>query len=92
MPRTTALDGHFQVREWNDETRKWRTLLSPSAFPGHFGVQREGIACDDLDPPGIYVGTTTGHLFLSPDGGRNWRLVPFSFPSIHSVGVSSPDR
>lgn len=92
MPRTTALDGHFQVREWNDETRKWRKLLSPSAFPGHFGVQREGIACDDLDPPGIYVGTTTGHLFLSPDGGRNWRLVPFSFPSIHSVGVSSPDR
>jgi len=90
MPRTTT-GGHFQVREWNDETQRWRKLLAPTAFPGHFGVQREGIACDDLDPPGIYVGTTTGHLFVSRDAGKSWRLVPFSFPSIHSVTVANPD-
>jgi hypothetical protein len=83
-------EGHFQVHEWNDRTRKWRKLLSPKAFPGHFGVQREGIATDALSPAGIYVGTTTGQLFVSPDGGKHWSLVPFQFPSIHSVSTSSP--
>ena len=83
-------EGHFQVHEWNDTTRRWRKLLSPKAFPGHFGVQREGIATDNLDPAGIYVGTTTGQLFVSPDAGRSWRLVPFQFPGIHSVSVANP--
>ena len=83
-------EGHFQVHEWNDEKRAWRKLLSPKAFPGHFGVQREGIATDNLDPAGIYVGTTTGQLFVSPNAGRKWMLVPFQFPAIHSVAVENP--
>jgi len=89
MGRVTG-EGHFQVQEWNDKTRKWRKLLSPRAFPGHFGVQREGITTDALEPPGIYVGTTTGQLFVSPDGGKTWRPVPFQFPGIHSVSVANP--
>jgi hypothetical protein len=89
MARVTG-EGHFQVEEWNDRTKKWRKLLSPKAFPGHFGVHREGIATDDLSPHGIYVGTTTGQLFVSPDGGRHWQLVPYSFPGIHSVSVAGP--
>jgi len=83
-------EGHFQVHEWNDKTRRWRKLLSPKAFPGHFGVQREGITTDNLDPAGIYVGTTTGQLFVSPDAGKSWRLVPYQFPGIHSVSVANP--
>lgn len=80
--------GHFQVHEWDDGKRRWRTLISPGAFPGHFGVQREGIATDGMDPAGLYVGTTTGQLFLSPDAGRRWQQVEFQFPGIHSVSVS----
>jgi hypothetical protein len=83
-------EGQLQVYEWNDKTRAWRKLVRPGAFPGHFGVQREGIASDNLDPPGIYVGTTTGQLFISSDGGKTWRLVPFQFPGIHSVSVANP--
>jgi hypothetical protein len=83
-------EGHFQVHEWNDRTRTWRKLVRPGAFPGHFGVQREGIATDALSPAGIYVGTTTGQLFVSPDAGRSWQLVPYQFPGIHSVSVAGP--
>ncbi|HEV2519407.1 MAG TPA: hypothetical protein VGX00_02135 [Thermoplasmata archaeon] len=83
-------EGHLQVWEWNEGSKRWRKLLGPKAFPGHFGVQREGIAADSLDPPGIYVGTTTGQLIVSPDSGKSWHEVPFTFPSIHSVSVSSP--
>ncbi len=82
-------EGHFQVHEWNDKTRRWRKLLSPKAFPGHFGVQREGIATDSETPAGIYVGTTTGQLFVSPNAGKTWSLVPYQFPAIHSVSVAN---
>jgi hypothetical protein len=90
MGRVTDKEGAFQVYEWNDGKKKWRGLLSPAAFPGHYGVQREGIATDELDPPGIYVGTTTGQLFVSPDAGKHWQVLPFSFPGIHSVSVAGP--
>ncbi len=89
MARVTG-DGQFQVHEWNDKSRTWKKLVRPGAFPGHFGVQREGIATDGLAPAGIYVGTTTGELFVSPDGGKNWTQVPFQFPGIHSVSISNP--
>ncbi|MGA8664975.1 MAG: hypothetical protein WB809_07945 [Thermoplasmata archaeon] len=89
MARVTG-EGHFQVHEWNDKTRKWKKLVSPKAFPGHFGVQREGLATDNLSPAGIYVGSTTGQLFISPDAGRTWKVLPFSFPGIHSVSVANP--
>ena len=89
MARVTG-EGYFQVHEWNDKTRKWRSLLGPKDFPGHFGVQREGIATDALTPHGIYVATTTGQLFVSPNGGRSWQLVPFQFPGIHSVSIANP--
>ena len=86
--RTTAKQ--FQVQEWNDKTRRWKTLVPPTAFPGKFNVLREGIATDALDPPGIYVGTTTGQLFVSPDAGKSWKVLPYVFPQIRSVSVASP--
>jgi photosystem II stability/assembly factor-like uncharacterized protein len=87
--RSTAK--HFQVQEWNDEAERWRTLVSPTAFPGRFTVLREGVATDSLDPPGIYVGTTNGQLFVSPNAGKSWQAVPYTFPSIRSVSVASPN-
>jgi photosystem II stability/assembly factor-like uncharacterized protein len=82
--------GGFQVHEWNESTKKWRTLMPPSRFPGDYGMHREGMACDALDPAGIYVGTTSGDLFYSPDAGKSWSTIPFTFAPIHSVSVSSP--
>jgi len=82
--RTTP-SGGLQVWQWTDAGRRWRTLMPPKRFPGDFGVQREGLSADALDPAGLYVGTTTGQLILSPDTGRTWRQVPYQFPGIHSV-------
>ncbi len=89
MARVTP-EGYFQVEQWNDRTRSWRRLVRPKAFPGHYGVQREGIATDNLRPAGIYVGTTTGQLFVSPNAGKSWQLLPYQFPGIHSVSVANP--
>lgn len=81
--------GGFQVHQWSDSTKKWSTLMPPSRFPGDFGTHREGLACDTLDPAGIYAGTTTGQLFVSPDAGKSWSQIPFQFPAIHSVSVAA---
>ncbi|MGB6500055.1 MAG: exo-alpha-sialidase [Thermoplasmata archaeon] len=83
----TVHGGHLQVYRWGLEKQKWQPLVKKGAFPGAFGIQREGLAVDGLDPTGVYVGTTTGQLFLSPDAGRSWSLVPYQFPGIHSVSV-----
>jgi len=83
-------EGYLQVYQWNDKNRAWKKLLGPKDFPGHFGVQREGIAADNLSPAGVYVGTTTGQLFYSADAGKRWKLLPFQFPGIHSVSVVGP--
>jgi hypothetical protein len=88
--RRLTYGGGFQVHEWNDQSKKWRTLMPAKRFPGDFGTHREGLACDTLDPPGIYVGTTTGQLFVSPDAGKSWNQVPYQLPAIHSVAVAGP--
>jgi photosystem II stability/assembly factor-like uncharacterized protein len=51
----------------------------------YLGVLREAMAVDRLDPAGVYVGTSTGQLFGSPDEGRTWRLLADFLPPISSV-------
>jgi hypothetical protein len=86
-------DGHLQVLRWSEKSRKFSPTVPAKKYPGSFGTHREGLASDTLDPPGIYLGTTTGDLFVSPDEAKNWELVPFRFPAIHSVEVAvAPGR
>jgi hypothetical protein len=87
----TTMEGALQVYRWSDKPRKWSTLLKGKQYPGEFGTHREGLATDRLDPAGIYLGTTTGQVFYSATGGTKWDQIPYSFPSIHSVEVASPD-
>jgi len=90
MSPSRTMPGHqFQVYRWSERSRRWGTLVPKGQFPGDFGMHRDGMATDDLDPPGVYIGTTTGQLFWSRDGGRKWNLLPYQFPGIHSVAVGS---
>ena len=83
----TMLGHQFQVYRWTDRSRRWGALVPKGKFPGDYGMHRDGMATDDLDPPGVYIGTTTGQLFWSRDAGRTWVVVPYQFPGIHSVAV-----
>ncbi|MFZ0890787.1 MAG: hypothetical protein WB778_03000 [Thermoplasmata archaeon] len=85
-----TMHGGFQVYDWSEGTKSWKALMPPSRFPGDYATHREGVACDTLDPAGIYVGTTTGQIFVSADAGKNWTLMPIQFPAIHSVSVTVP--
>ena len=83
--------GALEVYRWDDKRRKFSPLIRGRVAHGELGTHREGLAADALGPPGIYVGTTTGQLILSPDDGRSWAVVPHMFPGIHSVSVDASD-
>ena len=46
---------------------------------------REGLATDNLDLYGIYIGTTSGQIFQSYDEGESWSLMIENLPPINSV-------
>ncbi len=48
-------------------------------------ILREAIDTDPLDPPGVYFGTSSGHLFASRDAGDSWELIAGFLPRILSV-------
>jgi hypothetical protein len=89
MPRF-AQKNQLQIYRWNDGTRKFIPTVKGQPWMGDLGTHREGLASDDLDPAGIYLGTTTGQLFFTNNGAKTWAQVPYNFPGIHSVSVLSP--
>ena len=50
-----------------------------------FGVLRQAMATDALEPAGVYFGTTSGALYASPDEGDSWTCIAQHLPSISSV-------
>ena len=50
-----------------------------------FGVLRQAMATDRLDPAGVYFGTSSGTLFASADEGESWAPVAEHLPTILSV-------
>ena len=50
-----------------------------------FGVLRQAMATDRLDPAGIYFGTSSGAIYASADEGDRWRQVAEHLPTVFSV-------
>jgi photosystem II stability/assembly factor-like uncharacterized protein len=67
---------------------KRKGLPQENAF---FGVLRQAMAADRLEPPGIYAGTNTGTLFASPDAGETWTSIAHHLPPILSVETLTLD-
>jgi len=51
----------------------------------YFGVLRQALATDRLDPAGVYFGTGGGALFASADEGDSWTCIAQHLPTISSV-------
>jgi hypothetical protein len=86
----TGPGGQLQVYRWSEKRRSFSPTMKGKPFPGDIGMHREGLDSDALDPAGLYLGTTSGNLFVSPDGAKSWLEVPYRFPAIHSVSVHGP--
>jgi photosystem II stability/assembly factor-like uncharacterized protein len=53
--------------------------------PAYFGVLRQAMAVDRLDPVGLYLGTSSGELYASTDEGQSFTAIARHLPTICSV-------
>ncbi len=79
-------EGKAAVWRTRDGGTTWRAhrqgLPQQNAF---FGVLRQALATDTLEPAGVYFGTSTGTLYASADEGDSWTCIAQHLPSIASV-------
>ena len=51
----------------------------------YFGVMRQALATDALDPAGVYFGTSNGSVYASRDEGETWECIARDLPAISSI-------
>ncbi len=76
---------------WRSENGgdSWRKLAK--GLPkkeSYFTVLRDAMDVDELGSPAIYLGTTTGQLWMGRDGGEEWTCLYDSLPPINCVKVA----
>jgi photosystem II stability/assembly factor-like uncharacterized protein len=76
---------------WRSENGgdSWKRLAR--GFPkksSYFTVLRDAMDIDRLKSPALYLGTTTGQLWIGKDGGEDWTCLFDSLPPIHNVKVA----
>jgi len=52
-------------------------------------VLRDAMAVDQLDPCGVYFGTTGGQVYVSADSGDTWMPIVENLPAVISVEVQT---
>ncbi|MGH8583641.1 MAG: WD40/YVTN/BNR-like repeat-containing protein [Gammaproteobacteria bacterium] len=84
--------GRLRVYRSRDGGASWSALSAglPQRH-AYVSVLREAMAMDSCDPPGVYFGTSGGHLFASRDAGEYWELIAGFLPRILSVQAVSLD-
>ena len=73
-----GISNHEHARQWH---------------PGNGGlcmhtILRDGLDVDELKSPALYMGTTTGQLWMGRDGGEKWECLFDALPPIHCVKVA----
>jgi hypothetical protein len=88
-PRTSprGVPGAFVTRNagktWQ---RQSQGLPSRQAW---WTVKRQAMTADAVDPVGVYLGTTSGELWLGRDEGKRWGLIARHLPEIYALEVSA---
>ena len=85
----TCPDGAPAVWRSENGGGSWKRLVK--GFPkkdSFFTVQRDAMDIDELSTPALYVGTTTGQLWMGREGGEEWTCLFDSLPPIHCVKVA----
>ncbi len=83
-------DGRLRVYRSTSGGGSWEALTDglPQANC-YVNVLRDAMAIDTMDPCGVYVGTTGGQVYVSPDGGDHWSPIVRDLPPVLSVEVQT---
>ena len=84
------IDGKLSVYRSRTGGNEWERLDKglPQANC-YVNVLRDAMCVDSLDDCGIYFGTTGGQVYVSPDGGDNWKAIVHDLPAVYSVEVQT---
>jgi photosystem II stability/assembly factor-like uncharacterized protein len=55
----------------------------------YVNVLRDAMTVDQLDPCGVYFGTSGGQVYASADGGDSWNAIVRDLPGVLSVEVQT---
>ncbi len=85
----TCPGGAPAVWRSEDGGDSWRRLAK--GLPkkdSYFTIQRDAMDIDELKTPALYLGTTTGQVWIGREGGEQWDCLFDSLPPVHCVKVA----
>jgi len=83
-------DGRLRVYRSRSGGDEWEALTQGLPQENcYVNVLRDCLAVDALDPCGVYVGTTGGQVYVSPDEGDTWQAIVRDLPAVLSVEVQT---
>ena len=81
-----TIEGKLRVYRTRDAGNSWQALKR--GLPqenAYVSILREGMCADDMEPCGVYFGTSGGHVFASRNAGESWTMIAGFLPRILSV-------
>lgn len=84
-PRTSP-EGRPAAYVTRNGGKSWERL--DSGFPkgrAWWTVKRQAMTADRQDPVGLYLGTTSGELWMSRNEGKGWSCIARHLPEIYAV-------
>ncbi len=87
-PRTSP-GGKPAVYVTRNGGKRWQALAT--GFPSSqawWTVKRQAMTVDAMSSVGLYLGTTSGELWMSRDEGARWNCIARHLPEIYAVEVA----
>jgi hypothetical protein len=83
-------DGKLRVYRSRTGGNEWQALTKGLPQEDNYvNVLRSAMCVDNLDPCGVYFGTTGGQVYASADSGDSWMPIVRDLPRVLSVEVQS---
>jgi photosystem II stability/assembly factor-like uncharacterized protein len=83
-------DGQLRVYRSRTGGHEWEPLTQGLPQRNcYVNVLRDAMAVDQLDPCGVYFGTTGGQVYGSANGGDSWEVIVRDLPPVLSVEVQT---
>ncbi len=88
-PRTSP-GGRPAAYVTHDGGDRWQRLDQglPTA-QAWWTIKRQAMTADAMDAPALYLGTSSGELWIGHDGGQRWANIARHLPEIYAVEVAT---
>lgn len=85
----TTIDGRLRVFRTSDAGASWHALTEGLPQQNAWiSILRDALASDALDPVGLYLGTSGGHVFASRCAGERWTLIAGFLPRVLCLAIA----